>query len=67
MTDGAGIATYEKVNPTDTEDTLKIENEAGAALPNTGGPGTLIFTILGGILILGAGVLLVLNRRKRYE
>ena len=35
-----------------------VGNEPGAALPNTGGPGTRLFTILGSILILGAGVLL---------
>ena len=40
-----------------------IENEPGAALPNTGGPGTRLFTILGSILILGAGVLLWRRRR----
>ncbi|MBR0397118.1 MAG: LPXTG cell wall anchor domain-containing protein [Eubacterium sp.] len=37
---------------------LKIANEPGAALPNTGGTGTRLFTILGSLLILGAGVLL---------
>ena len=41
----------------------KIQNEPGAALPNTGGPGTRLFTILGSILILGAGVLLWRRRR----
>ena len=41
----------------------KVENEAGAALPNTGGPGTRLFSILGSILILGAGVLLWRRRR----
>ena len=40
-----------------------IPNEPGAALPNTGGPGTRLFTILGSILILGAGVLLWRRRR----
>ena len=40
-----------------------ITNEKGAALPSTGGPGTRIFTILGSILILGAGVLLWRRRR----
>ena len=40
-----------------------VPNEPGAALPNTGGPGTRIFTILGGILIAFAGVLLW--RRQR--
>ena len=42
---------------------LKIENTPGAALPSTGGPGTRLFTIIGSILILGAGVLLWRRRR----
>ena len=40
-----------------------VKNTPGAALPNTGGPGTRLFTILGSILILGAGVLLWRRRR----
>ena len=40
-----------------------IENEPGAALPNTGGSGTWAYTILGSILILGAGVMLWRRRR----
>ena len=40
-----------------------ITNEKGAALPNTGGPGTRIFTILGSMLICLAGALLVRRRR----
>ena len=43
---------------------LSISNEPGAALPHTGGPGTRLFTILGSILILGAGALLW--RRRRF-
>ena len=42
---------------------LKITNTPGAALPNTGGPGTRLFTILGSIMILGAGILLWKRRR----
>ena len=42
---------------------ITVKNEPGAALPNTGGPGTRIFTILGSILILGVGVLLWRRRR----
>ena len=41
-----------------------VPNEPGVALPNTGGSGTRLFTILGSILILGAGVLLW--RRGRF-
>ncbi|MBQ9061604.1 MAG: Cna B-type domain-containing protein [Eubacterium sp.] len=43
--------------------TVKIGNTPGASLPHTGGPGTRPFTILGSILILGAGLLLWRKRR----
>ncbi len=43
--------------------TIIVGNTPGAALPNTGGPGTRLFTILGSILIAGAGVLLWRRRR----
>ena len=43
--------------------TFTVENEPGSALPHTGGPGTRLYTILGTILILGAGVLLWRRRR----
>jgi LPXTG-motif cell wall-anchored protein len=43
--------------------TILFGNTPGAALPSTGGPGTRAFTILGSILILGAGVLLWRRRR----
>lgn len=43
----------------------KINNNSGTLLPSTGGMGTAIFYAAGGILVLGAGVLLV--TRKRME
>ena len=42
---------------------LKIKNEKGTNLPETGGIGTTIFYVLGAILVIGAGVLLVTRRR----
>ena len=36
----------------------RITNNPGVELPSTGGPGTRLYTILGTILILGAGALL---------
>jgi LPXTG-motif cell wall-anchored protein len=42
---------------------LKVTNDEGVALPNTGGPGTRLFTVLGAVLTLGAGVLLWRRRR----
>ena len=42
---------------------ITVYNSTGYELPSTGGPGTRLFTILGSILILGAGVLLWRRRR----
>ena len=42
---------------------LKIANISGAELPHTGGPGTRLFTILGSILVAGAGLMLWRKRR----
>jgi len=42
--------------------TYKIGNTPGTALPNSGGLGTMLFYLLGSVLILGAGALL----RKRW-
>jgi len=44
--------------------TITLINIAGVSLPNTGGPGTGLFTILGGILVMFAG--LMLWRRRRH-
>lgn len=42
---------------------VTIENNKGATLPETGGMGTTIFYIIGGILVVGAGVLLITRKR----
>lgn len=41
----------------------EINNKSGAQLPSTGGVGTTIFYVLGGILAVGAAVLLVTKKR----
>lgn len=43
--------------------TTTIVNQRGSVLPSTGGIGTTIFYVVGGILIVGAGVLLVAKKR----
>lgn len=44
-----------------------IENQSGAQLPSTGGMGTTIFYVLGGVLVLGAVVLMVTRKRMKSE
>lgn len=60
-----------KVNGTIDEDTAKVstivENNQGAQLPSTGGIGTTIFYVIGGILVLGAAVLLITRKRMDRE
>lgn len=45
------------------EKPFELKNTQGTELPSTGGIGTTIFYALGGIMILGAGVLLVSKKR----
>lgn len=57
-TDAEIAESITKLNVTQT-----IENNAGAVLPSTGGIGTTIFYVVGGILVLGAAVLLITKKR----
>ena len=47
--------------------TVEIENTSGIQLPITGGTGTVIFTIIGIALMVGAVVLFVVSRKKAKE
>lgn len=42
---------------------VKVENKTGAEMPSTGGIGTTVFYVVGGILAVGAAVLLVTKKR----
>ena len=44
---------------------IYFTNTTGAALPSTGGVGTQTFTFLGMMMMLSAGVLLMIQRRRR--
>jgi len=47
--------------------TVEVANQAGTLLPETGGMGTTIFYVLGGLLAVGAAVLLITKKRMGDE
>lgn len=46
-------------------DPVKVENKTGTVLPSTGGAGTTMIYLIGGVLVLGSGVVLVTKRRVK--
>lgn len=46
-----------------TDGDIKVENNSGTTLPSVGGEGTKFFYIIGGILMVGAAVLLVTRKK----
>lgn len=42
----------------------KVENKTGLELPSTGGVGTVVLYVIGGVLVLGAVIFLVARRRS---
>ena len=72
--DGKGVITLSDTNKNSlaqidstSSDTLLIGNKAGKALPNTGGPGTIMFTLCGLLLIMGAALMYGFVSRRRRE
>ncbi|MGN0629173.1 MAG: isopeptide-forming domain-containing fimbrial protein [Oscillospiraceae bacterium] len=54
-------------NTTEGSLSADVVNNAGAVLPETGGIGTTIFYIVGGVLFVGAAVLLIVKRRMSMK
>lgn len=52
---------------TDDDGGVQITNISGALLPSTGGMGTTLFYVGGGILMAGAAVLLVIRKSRSRE
>ena len=44
---------------------VDVENKTGTVLPSTGGMGTTMIYLIGGVLVLGSGVVLVTKRRVK--
>lgn len=47
-----------------TNNTIEVENKTGSELPATGGIGSTIFYVIGGIMVASAAVLLIVRNRK---
>lgn len=59
-----GSVTYDYLgDDADPANTIVVENNSGTELPSTGGIGTTIFYTLGGLLVVGAAILLVTKKR----
>ena len=66
-TTAADAGTSDKVNLSIEEGKLPlltVTNEKGVELPNSGGPGTKLIYILGGLLTLAAALLLLYQRKR---
>ncbi len=60
-------ATVEGENVTFVPVDKDVVNKTGSLLPETGGMGTTLFYMLGGLLVVGAAMLLVTKKRMAYE
>ncbi len=60
--DEANLTATYKINDADPA-TIEVENKTGGLFPETGGIGTTIFYIVGGLLMLAAFVILVSKKR----
>lgn len=46
---------------------VEVENKTGTVLPSTGGAGTTMIYLIGGVLVLGSGVVLATKRRVKNK
>lgn len=46
---------------------IKVVNHSGSELPSTGGIGTTIFYVVGGLLVVGAAIVLISKKRMSKE
>ena len=67
MTGLTADITNEGVASTGVENSVQIQNKKGSSLPSTGGIGTTMFYVGGGVLVAGAGVLLITKKRAKKD
>ena len=64
---GNTINSQSMIEYNSTDKTFVVGNNPGVELPATGGPGTLVYTVTGLTLTLGAALWLIFSRRKREQ
>lgn len=77
LTNGAATGEGSTANPYDSATTdeeltagnvtIEVKNSSGTQLPGTGGIGTTLFYVGGGVLVAGAGVLLITKKRAKKD
>ena len=71
VTSGSETVQYKNSSETSytpaTDATVKVLNKAGTQLPSTGGIGTTLFYVIGGVLMAVAAVLLVTKKRMNNK
>ncbi len=63
LTDASKLAEVDTEAKKFISGNYKVENKTGSLLPSTGGIGTTLFYVIGGLLVAGAVVMLVTRRR----
>ncbi|MCI9075146.1 MAG: SpaH/EbpB family LPXTG-anchored major pilin [Dorea sp.] len=64
--DGKTFTPAQNLTAGGSEDSMvQVENKSGVNLPSTGGIGTTIFYIVGGVLVVGAAILLIAKKRAK--
>lgn len=56
--------TISKDGTDETDKIIDVENSTGSLLPSTGGMGTIAFTVVAALLVLGVAVSFIRDRKK---
>ena len=64
VSDG-GLVTVNDETPSHND--VKVKNESGSLLPSTGGMGTTLIYLIGGVLVLGSGIVLANKKRAKAK
>ena len=63
-----GVVTYIPAGGTESSaEPVTIQNQAGTVLPSTGGIGTTVFYVVGGLIIVSAALVLILKKRSSKD